>query len=147
MSGRDLRSLLLGIRSITLTADGSTDGPAWQRRGAGSVVPREVAPGEVEWEESGRWSEGPTSVPYRNRLHWRLDGPTLHLSHARFGSAAPVPLLTLVTNEHGALVPRAPHLCGADLYALTLTRTDETLTLHWRVDGPHKAYRLTTTYR
>lgn len=147
MSAPELRVLLLGVRTVTLSAGGRTDGPGWERTGAGRVLTRELTPDTVEWEESGSWSEGGPSVPYRNRLRWRIDGKELHLSHCRRGSDAPVQLLTLVTNDDGALIPRTPHLCGADLYALTVMREGATIVLHWTVEGPRKSYLLTTTYR
>lgn len=147
MTAPGLHALLLGVRTVSLSAEGSTDGPEWRRSGGGRVTTAAIAPDTIEWEESGSWSEGATSIPYRNRLQWRIDGEELHLAHCRRGSEAPTHLLTLVTNDDGALIPRTPHRCGADRYALTVVRTGGAVTLEWRVDGPHKAYRLTTTYR
>ena len=147
MSVRDLRALLLGVRSVALEADGSTDGPEWERTGKGSVAAKEIDATTIEWEESGSWSEGAATVPYRNRLRWGIDGDELHLAHCRRGSEAPVHLISLVTNADGALIPRTPHLCGADLYALTVTKSGDGIALQWRVDGPRKSYTLTATYR
>ncbi|HET7042901.1 MAG TPA: DUF6314 family protein [Gemmatimonadales bacterium] len=147
MNHHDLRAQLLAVTSATLRADGHDGASAWTRSGRGSVVARHTGAEVVEWEESGEWTEAGRSFGYRTALRWTFDGAGVHLAHLRRGPAHPVHLATLTRDPAGALIPKAPHLCGDDRYLAELDCVPGALTLHWRATGPAKDYRLSVTYR
>ena len=138
---------LLGVTRATLEAEGRDGAASWARTGRGRVAAEATGPSTVEWEERGEWTEGAVPFGYRTRLRWELDGEELHLSHLRRGADAPVHLATLRLDEHGALIPRAPHLCGQDSYLAGVRSDAQGFVLTWHATGPTKDYRLVTSYR
>jgi hypothetical protein len=47
----------------------------------------------------------------------------------------------------GAWVGRAPYVCGADRYAISLRLGPEAVEVTWTVDGPRQAETVVTRYR
>lgn len=142
-----LKLRLRAITHATLLAEGTTGGGPWHREGTGKVSVTLADDRTIEWHESGEWAEADATFGYHTRLRWVFDREEIHLEHLRRGADAPVHIASLVVNERGALIPRAPHLCGDDQYLADL-RVDETgITLGWRATGPRKDYRLVTVYR
>ena len=141
------RLRLLQITRAALEARGHDGATRWARTGTGRVDVKATGPSTIEWEERGEWTEGAGRFGYRTRLRWEFDTDGLRLSHLRRGADAPVHLATLRLDEHGALIPRAPHLCGHDSYLAEVRSDDQGLVLTWHATGPAKDYRLVMTYR
>lgn len=147
MNPEEWRPRLLRVTSATFEARGHDGTSHWARTGKGRVAVEPTGPSTVEWEERGEWTEGAGPFGYRTRLRWEFAGDELRLSHLRRGADAPVHLTTLCLDEHGALIPRAPHSCGHDSYLAEVRFDDRGLVLTWHATGPAKDYRLVTTYR
>ncbi|MES2905934.1 MAG: DUF6314 family protein [Pseudomonadota bacterium] len=49
---------------------------------------------------------------------------------------------------HGfsSIMPKAEHLCGADIYQVVYVFAGHEWQSHWAVKGPHKNYEMTTHY-
>ena len=142
-----LRTRLLGVSAATLQAEGRSGRTRWLRAGSGSVEVVTRRADAIEWIEAGEWTERGVTCGYRTRLRWHFTREGIELSHLRRGPDAPVHLASLHLNEHGALIPRAPHLCGDDQYLAAIRVEAAALTLSWQATGPAKDYRLVTTYR
>lgn len=103
-----------------------------------------VTPDQITWNESGRWLSGPLAGShFTNATFWRRDPDGgLLLGHLRRGSAHPTSLVTLVEAGSSHWVSRAPHACGEDSYAASLTLSANDLWLTWRVESPTDPYTL-----
>lgn len=142
-----VRARLLTVSMATLHAEGRTGSAKWERTGTGLVEVVTRRGDEIDWSETGEWSEAGRVFGYRAKLRWTFVRDGIELSHLRRGPDAPVHLATLRLNAEGALEPRTPHLCGDDQYLAEVRLEGGALTLAWRATGPKKSYRLTTVYR
>ena len=139
MSAPEILARLAAARSADVEV---WAGAGWRGSGTGAVT---VAhDGDVlVLSEAGVWApDGARPFRWRAASRWRLDGAALAVEHVRQGTPAAATL-----DDRGAeWAGRAPHLCGADRYTVTLRTEGEAVVVAWTVSGPCKADRVVTRY-
>ena len=79
---------------------------------------------------------------WRATSRWHLEGDALVVEHLRQG----VPACAVLDGDGPCWSCRAPHRCGADLYAVDLTLEADAVVVTWTASGPRKADRVVTRY-
>ena len=97
----------------------------------------------VLWE-SGAWAPGGGRLlRWRSSSRWWAEGGALAVEHARQG----VPASAVLDGAGSVWTGRQPHVCGADLYSVSLRVGAGAVEVAWDVAGPHKAGRVVTRFR
>ncbi len=151
MTAAQLMADLGRLRTLTFSArSGKSTG--WSGQGHGEVRVETPSPNTIVFYESGQWQpagrEDRPALPFSNIYRWSLaDGDTVRLEHLRQGPDQPVFLVELQPDTVHGWASVTPHVCSADLYALTLSVQPDGIDMHWTISGPKKdeniAYRYT----
>jgi hypothetical protein len=130
-------------------ANGPNSKTGWSGETHGTV---DVTPGpsaqRLDFIESGELTtaEG-KAISTHNHWQWTHTGDSIQLAHRRRDEPILLAELRSDANGEGATFHSAsPHLCGADIYELTLTLHPANIELVWKIKGPKKDETLQTRY-
>ena len=132
---------LLGITRLEFRAKSGRGAAGWNGFGQGKVETTFDQNNNLIFSETGKWN---TSTNHRlgftNVFRWSTDASTnnIHLSHLRYGPDKAVYLFSLTNRDQKNWRVVAPHHCKDDVYTAKLVLMNDSLDLHWEVNGPNK---------
>ena len=116
--------------------------------GTGTVVVDASRPDTLVYQEKGAWIRESRNISFNNKIEWRLfpDAGRIRCSHLRYGNDNPEHLAEFFASTKLTWSSTEPYLCADDVYEGTLKLGPTSLTLTWRVTGPHKNQLINCVY-
>lgn len=151
-TSQEMLSGLRRVRSLHFKSQTQAD-TGWEGVGEGRVKVSAVGENSLVFYESGRWQpswkavEATPSLAFTNTFRWTALDHQLRLEHLRFGVDKPVLLFDMAPDEAGQWREVAPHLCGKDVYAASMTINAHQIQVAWSIQGPRKQESIVYTYQ
>ena len=152
LSGHSLEEFwqaLGSIGEVSFEASSVLESGGWNGHGEGTVSTDFVDDNTLCTRENGFWNYRPGKrLEFFNIYRWKQDQHKniVTLEHLRHGEHRPVMLFDLVCDQPGSLHAVAPFDCNKDQYLASMVFTKQTITMHWKIYGPHKNERITCNY-
>lgn len=140
-----LKEALISVKAYTLQAEsGPNSQMSWNGLAQGQVIV-EKETNSVRFRETGKFtpSGSQASIQQSNVYRWDFSSQSIRVYHERHED--PVFLVQLEYRD-SQWISREPHLCGKDIYRLTLEQAGQSIHAHWHIQGPRKDENLRYSY-